>query len=66
MPVLNTKHLFYELTCECDHCTREVPHRCEDDVLWEHVQFRVLENPRWPLTNKEGNGRYAIGPSCVG
>ncbi len=37
--VTNTKHLFYELTCECGHCTREVPHRCEDDALWEHVQL---------------------------
>ena len=39
MQVTNTKHLFYELTCGCGHCTREVPHRCEDDVLWEHVQL---------------------------
>ncbi len=37
--VTNTKHLFYELTCECGHCTREVPRRCEDDALWEHVQL---------------------------
>jgi transposase len=39
MQVTNTKHLFYELTCECGHCTREVPHRCEDDALWEQVQL---------------------------
>jgi len=39
LKVTNTKHLFYELTCECGHCTREVPRRSEDDDLWERVQL---------------------------
>jgi hypothetical protein len=39
MQVTNTKHLFYDLTCECGHCTREAPRRCEDDALWEQVQL---------------------------
>jgi hypothetical protein len=39
MQVTNTQHLFDELTCGCGHCTREVPHRCEDDALWEQVQL---------------------------
>jgi len=39
MQVTNTKHLYYDLACDCGHCTRETPHRCEDDELWEKVQL---------------------------
>jgi transposase len=39
MQVTHTQHLSYERRCECGHGTREVPHRCEDDALWEQVQL---------------------------
>ncbi len=43
--VTNTKHIFYEMSCECGHTTRQSPHRGEADELWEGVglsEWRVV------------------------
>lgn len=35
--VTNTKHIFYEMSCDCGHTTRQCPHRGKADGLWEGV-----------------------------
>ncbi|MCP4206774.1 MAG: IS66 family transposase [Shimia sp.] len=35
--VTNTKHIFYEMSCDCGHTSRQCAHRGEADGLWEGI-----------------------------
>jgi transposase len=34
---VSTRHVYYETPCACGHTTRAVPHRADDDPLWDWV-----------------------------
>ena len=37
--VTHTQHIFYEMSCECGHTTRQTPHRGEADELWDGIEL---------------------------
>jgi len=42
----NTRHIYYQSDCACDHCTQQVPHRQVSDALTPAIY--LSEGGVWP------------------